>query len=169
MKRDRFDLSFDHSDNTKPSAVRRVEVISGPERRRSWSDEEKLEIVSESLVEGINVSALARRHGMSPQQLFGWRAKIRARMPAAAEPPPSTSSPALTFVPTVVSDANATPIDRTTTPAASGVMTSGAPSTIEIAIGAAVIRITGTVDGKTLTAVLRAVKALDVHASGRTS
>jgi transposase len=148
-----------------------VEVISGPERRRSWSDEEKLEIVSESLVEGVNVSALARRHGMSPQQLFGWRAKIRARMQAAAEPPPSTSSPALTFVPAVVVDTSAAANTSPTAPAASGVVTSGAlsPSTIEIAIGAAVIRITGTVDGRTLTTVLRAVNALDVPASGRTS
>jgi transposase len=162
MKHDRFDLSFDHSDNTKPTAVRRVEVISGPERRRSWSDEEKLEIVAESLVEGVNVSALARRHGMSPQQLFGWRAKIRARMEAVAEPPLSTSSPALTFVPVVVADASATPLDRTTTPAASGVMTSGArsPSSIEIVLGTATIRLIGTVDGKTLTAVLRAVRAM---------
>ena len=53
MKRDRFDLRFDHSDNTKPSAVRRVEVISGPERRRSWSDEEKLEIVAELCGQGV--------------------------------------------------------------------------------------------------------------------
>src|SRR5690606_10599732 len=61
-------------------AVRRVEVITGVERRWRWSTEEKLAIVAESLAEGAVVSEVARRHGISPQQLFGWRAKVRAEI-----------------------------------------------------------------------------------------
>ena len=84
MGRDRFDHSFDHSDITKPTRSR-VEVLTGVERRRRWSAREKLEIVAESLAEGAVVSDIARRHGISPQQLFGWRSKVRAEM--AAQPP----------------------------------------------------------------------------------
>jgi transposase len=47
---------FDHSDDTKEVSAsarpRRIEVITGAERRRKWSAKEKAEIVAESLVEG---------------------------------------------------------------------------------------------------------------------
>jgi transposase len=69
MARDRFDHSVDHSDVTRP-ALRRVEVITGVERRRRWSAREKLAIVAESMTDGAVVSEVARRHGISPQQLF---------------------------------------------------------------------------------------------------
>jgi hypothetical protein len=55
-----------------------VEVFTGPERRRDWPDERKIAIVSESLEPGVNVSELARRHEINPQQLFGWRRRFRA-------------------------------------------------------------------------------------------
>ena len=42
MARDRFDHKVDHSDVTKPVAVRRMEVMTGVERRRRWSSEDKL-------------------------------------------------------------------------------------------------------------------------------
>ena len=41
--------------------------------RRRWSDEFKKKAVAAALEPGVNVSALARRLGMSPPQLFGWR------------------------------------------------------------------------------------------------
>jgi transposase-like protein len=66
MARDRFDPSVDHSDNIKPARLQRVEVITGVERRRDWSTQNKLEIVAESLVDGVVVSDVARRHGISP-------------------------------------------------------------------------------------------------------
>ena len=47
--------------------------ILGRERRRRWSDEEKAEILAETLQSGASVSWVARRHGISPSQLFGWR------------------------------------------------------------------------------------------------
>jgi transposase len=81
MSRHRFDHSVDHSDDTNevsaPVRLRRIEVIAGAERRRKWSADEKAEIVAESLAEGAVVSEVARRHGLSPQQLFGWRARLR--------------------------------------------------------------------------------------------
>ena len=41
--------------------------------RRRWSDEEKEAIVAEALRPGVNVSAVARRHGIKPNLLFRWR------------------------------------------------------------------------------------------------
>lgn len=45
--------------------------------RRRWSDQFKAEAVAAALEPGANVSALARRLGVTTPQLFGWR---RVRM-----------------------------------------------------------------------------------------
>ncbi len=50
--------------------VRRFEVFTGAGRRRGWSAEHKARIVAESLEPGETVSAVARRHASSPQQLL---------------------------------------------------------------------------------------------------
>lgn len=52
--------------------VERLDGAPVGERRR-WSDEFKAQAVTAALEPGINVSALARRLGISPPQLFGWR------------------------------------------------------------------------------------------------
>ena len=56
-----------------PEPARRLEIFTGAGRRRSWSDEQKAAIVAESLSGRESVSAVARRHGLTPGQLFGWR------------------------------------------------------------------------------------------------
>ena len=50
---------------------RRIELLTGPARRRRWSEAEKARIVAETLVAGAVVSAIARRWQVCPQQLFG--------------------------------------------------------------------------------------------------
>lgn len=50
-----------------------MEVLTGPERRRRWSAEEKLAMVKESFEPGKTVSMVARQHGVNPNQLFHWR------------------------------------------------------------------------------------------------
>ncbi len=49
-----------------------VEVLTTVHRRR-WTVVEKLELVQESLQPGMNVSYVARKHGISPSLLFRWR------------------------------------------------------------------------------------------------
>lgn len=71
--------------------VRRFEVFTGAGRRREWAPEEKARIVAESFEPGATVSAVARRHALSPQQLFTWRREARK----ASEMTPA-------FVPAVV-------------------------------------------------------------------
>ena len=55
----------------------RVEVLSGVERRRQWSDDEKARIVEETLVLGTTVAAVARRNAVSVSLVFGWRRMAR--------------------------------------------------------------------------------------------
>jgi transposase len=54
-----------------------VEVITGRERRRRWSMEDKLRIVSETLEPGASVSQVAARHDVYPGLLFIWRRQVR--------------------------------------------------------------------------------------------
>jgi len=56
----------------------RVEVITGSERRRRWSEDQKRAIVAESLVPGAVVSAVARRADIGAGQLYRWRKEFRA-------------------------------------------------------------------------------------------
>ncbi len=55
----------------------RVEVLSGVERRRQWSDDEKARIVEETLVPGARVADVARRNAVSASLVFGWRRLAR--------------------------------------------------------------------------------------------
>jgi len=55
----------------------RVEVLSGVERRRQWSDDEKARIVEETLVPGVRVAEVARRNAVSASLVFGWRRLAR--------------------------------------------------------------------------------------------
>jgi len=50
-----------------------MEVLTGPERRRRWTAEQKLAMVRESFEPGKSVSLVARQHGVNPNQLFHWR------------------------------------------------------------------------------------------------
>src|SRR6476659_9526026 len=56
---------------------RRIEVITGTGRRRRWSAQTKAQIIAESFAGEASVSEVARRHGLRPQQLFGWRHHIQ--------------------------------------------------------------------------------------------
>lgn len=55
----------------------RVEVLTQPERRRRWSDEEKLRILREASELGVRYADVARRHDVSPAQLYQWRVALR--------------------------------------------------------------------------------------------
>ncbi len=156
MSRHRFDHSVDHSDDTRevsaPARLRRIEVLTGAERRRKWSAEEKAEIVAESLAEGAVVSDVARRHGLSPQQLFGWRARLRDAGSVSGRSVDDTPA----FVPAIVENEPPCPV-ASTLPAAMGTASS-APASIEIAFGGVIVRVRGEVDPRALTAVLKALR-----------
>ena len=135
---------FDVNDDAK-GEYRRIEVLTGPGRRRRWSADQKARIVAETLVPGARVSEVPRRWQICSQQVFGWRRTMRQDLASAAG---TTATPG--FVP-IVSDAIAA---ATVQRAASG------PPGIEVELAGAVVRISsGMDDAGQLTAVLRAVRA----------
>jgi transposase len=54
-----------------------MEILTGVERRRRWSAEEKLRILAEAAVKGSCLSAIARQHDIRRQQLYQWRSDLR--------------------------------------------------------------------------------------------
>jgi transposase len=78
---------------SEPGEGQRLEIFTGAGHRRRWTAEAKARIVAESYARGTTVSHVARRHGLTVQQLFGWRRQLQQ---AAAELGPS-------FVPVVAS------------------------------------------------------------------
>jgi transposase len=106
--------------------------------------------LAERVKSGESVCAVARRHGLLPQQLFGWRRQ--ARQPAAA----STDAAAPLFVPAIVE----------APPSESAVRRRGRPrqvdrcfGIIEVEIAGVTVRIGRGAEAKTVAAVLRALKA----------
>jgi transposase len=153
MSYDRFNHNVDRRVKTKAAPLQRVEVITGVERRREWTDEEKLAIIAESCQEGAVISDVARRHGLRPQQLFTWRNGLRKRE-AARRLCAGASGGMPAFAPVAIADERpaVAPVE---TPA----VIAGAYQ-IEIVLGRATVRLHGGVDGKALAAVLSAVKAV---------
>ena len=124
---------------------RRGEVLTGPERRRRWTPEEKARIVAESLVPDAMVSVVARRHGIHPNQLSGWRRELRSAMEASELLPG--------FVPITVAPAPGAVMSPSVAPGAPG-------GQIEIVIGMATVRVPPLADEVSLRRVLGAVRSL---------
>ena len=63
-----------------------VEIITGRERRRLWSIEEKLRIVAETREPGVRVTEVAARNRVYPSLLFYWRRQVREGILCPAPP-----------------------------------------------------------------------------------
>jgi transposase len=64
-----------------------MEIITGVERRRRWSLEEKLRIVAETEQPGSGIAEIARRYEISRGLLWNWRSQVR-RGVLRPDPPP---------------------------------------------------------------------------------
>jgi transposase len=62
-----------------PFTSARIEVYTDAGRRRTWTAERKAAIVAESYAGLGSVCDVARRHGLTPTQLFAWRRADRRR------------------------------------------------------------------------------------------
>jgi transposase len=124
---------FDDKLEPKPSVARRVEVFTGTGRRRRWSSDEKARILEETLAVGAVVSEVARRHGITSQQLFGWRRSARGRAIERSDAP--GFAPVMLEAPAELDGA-----------------------VLEILVGAMVARVPLTADGATLARIVRALK-----------
>ena len=131
-------------DSDKRSArVERLDVVETGRRRR-WSEDAKLKIVLESLQAPRQVSATARRYGLSRSLLLQWRRSFRAEQSAAEHQ--------IGFVPAVVASEPEMPVSSPAPARLAG----GGSIEIEFATGAR-MRITGAVDQATLTATVAAL------------
>ena len=82
----------------------RVEIITGPERRRRWSEEEKLQLIEEACRPGHSVSQVARQRGVNASQLFAWRRQALANGLVSDNRREPNAVPALTFAPVNVTE-----------------------------------------------------------------
>ena len=129
----RADVMDSVNDDAKGGGYRRVEVLTGPGRRRKWSDDDKARIVAETARPGAVVTEVARRWQVTPQQVFDWRRQARKALVAATAP----AEPA--FVP-IVAETPATIPEPAASPARL------APP-IEVKLAGAVLRVAPGTDG----------------------
>jgi transposase len=129
---------------SKPEPVRRLEVFTGAGRRRRWTAEQKAGIVAESYAGAETVCAVARRHGLTPQQLFAWRRAARDRADDGVD------ENGLAFAPVIV--------DGIPPYSAAPTARRGEPLLIEIVIGAVTVRVPPGIDAASLRTVLCAVR-----------
>ena len=61
-----------------------VEIITGRERRRRWSTQDKLRLVGETYEPGTAIRAVAARQGVCESLLFAWRRQMREGVLTAA-------------------------------------------------------------------------------------
>ena len=116
-------------------------MITGVERRRRWSEQDKARIVAESLKPGVIVAEVARRYGMHRNQLYGWRSAFGVQPAKTGQ-----AGAAPGFVPvTVVAEAPEASVSS---------------AAIEIVIGSISIRLTGAIDATALRQVLEVVRSL---------
>ena len=142
--------------------LRRIEVITGGERRRRWSIEEKREIVAESLGPDVRPSEIIRKHGITSGQLYAWRQQLTRRV---AEPS-ARVSPSFARVEAVTEEgavhAPATPavtVSRRSS-VAPAIVASRAKGVIEIVLpDGTSVRVDSHVDDRALRYVLDALRA----------
>jgi transposase len=134
------------NDDAKGIGYRRIEVLTGPGRRRRWSDDDKARIIAETAQPGAVVTEVARRWQVTPQQVFDWRRQARKALAAATAPvepafvPIVAETPSLSLPEPVAAPARVTP-------------------PIEIKVAGAVLRVAPGTDGELLTIVLRAIRS----------
>jgi transposase len=127
--------------------VTTVTVLSGPERRRRWTTAEKLRIVEESLAPWVSVVEVALRHDVHRNLVTAWRRQVRTGVLAFEPGPMQRQADEVRFAAVSIAP------DRQPLTAPSG---SCGSIEIEFAAGAR-MRITGAVDGATLTAAIAAL------------
>jgi len=99
----------------------RVHILTGPERRRHWTAEQKRALVAAAFAPGAVVAAVARRADVNPSLIYRWRRDLRAApadftevvmVPAAAP----TGGPGAEAIELVLADGARLRIAATTSP-----------------------------------------------------
>ena len=145
-------------DDPVSKGARRFEVFTGAGKRRDWSDAVKASIVAECWPGGERVSAVARRHGLDPSQIYGWRKDLIRRCTDQGVPVTAAlEQQAPAFVPVMIAPEvlpePAPDLGR------SRRRRRAEPAAIELEIGGALVRIGRGADADTIEAVITALRA----------
>lgn len=133
--------------------AQRFEVFTGAGKRREWPAEVKASIVAECYSGLEGVSAVARRHGLDPSQVYAWRRDLRKQLEAAGVVLPVTEPEVPSFVPAIV-EANVT---ADSAPKRRRHRSTGAA--VELEIDGVAVKIGRSADASVIAAVIEALKA----------
>ena len=135
----------------------RMEIITRGEGRRSWTADQKSEIVAESLGPELTPTEVARKHGISTGQLYTWRQqRLNVRTAVVTRAAPRFAEVDLAPGPSPVEAADPQSLD---VPAPSTPLAPSRPEgLIEVVLpGGVVVRMDAHVDGGALRRVLVAL------------
>ena len=145
-----------HTTSRKSAHNGRVEILVRADRRRSWTPEQKREIVAESLGPDLTPADVARKHGISTGQLYTWRRQmvsLCSAVSAATQRMPRFAAVELSGPPPIP---DLTPMAR---PSAEPPSPPRPEGLIEIVLpGGVLLRVDAHVDGRALRRVLGALE-----------
>jgi transposase len=130
-------------DGSMVSGASRLEVIEGPTGRRQRTKAERARIAAESLVAGVSVTDVARRHGATRWQIYDWQKRLRTGQLVV----PECVAALPMFAELVVEEASA-----------EAAPAMDATSGLEIVVGDVVIRALARADEGLLTRAIRAAR-----------
>lgn len=144
-------------DDAGTSGVQRFEVFTGAGKRRDWPPEVKASIVAESYSGAETICSVARRHGLSPSQLFTWRREFCKQLEAQGLTLPMAPVQAPSFVPAVIDSLPASdPAPMARRPRKRRRSQAGA---VELEIDGVAVKIARGADAGVIAAVIEALKA----------
>jgi transposase len=146
-------------DDPVTKGAQRFEVFTGAGKRREWPPEVKASIVAECYSGRDGVSAVARRHGLDPSQVYAWRRDLRKQLDAKGAILPSAVLEAAAFVPAVIEpsmEADPSPKRRPRRPRRRRRL---ADAAVELEIDGVAVKIGRSADVGVIAAVIEALKA----------
>lgn len=133
-------------------------TVATPARRLLRTNDEKQRIVAEAMVPGASVAAVARKHGVNANLLFGWR-RLHKRGLLEQCREPASLLPVTVTTPTVLPDRKSRPA-RAVKAAARAAPRTGDTGHIEIELpGDTRVRVYGRVEPEALSAVLSVLRS----------
>lgn len=143
-------------DDPVSKGAQRFEVFTGAGKRRDWPPEVKASIVAECYSGREGVSAVARRHGLDPSQVYAWRRDLRKRLEAEGVVLPLPEPEAVAFVPAVI-EPSAVPDPAPTRRPRRRRRTAAAA--VELEIDGVAVKIGRSADAGVISAVIEALRA----------
>jgi transposase len=132
-----------HLDGSGVVGISRLDVIEGPSGRRRRTKAERARIAAESMMPGVTVADVARKHGTTRWQIYDWRKQLRKGDLVA----PENVAALPIFAELMVDESSVeTPV-------------AVAGSDLEIVVGDVVIRAGAGADEEQLTRAIRAARA----------